>query len=264
MQAQSCVWPYRDYLAQEIGLPKGNPGNSVDTQTRHALKQDKFVNATTSGLEWIGEHRSNVLAWAVGAVVVVAIIVSGFFLYQKRDAGANQLLGQAMDIYETPLTQPNQPAEPGLKTYATAADRAKAAYPLFKQTADQYGWLGAGEMARYFAGVTELEMGQQGAAEADLEKATHSHNVNLAALGKIALANLYEQTGRGSMAVTEYKDVIAHPTTTVPKAAAQLQLAQMYETTQPAEARRLYAEIKDQNKDTQAGQIATQKLQGAK
>jgi hypothetical protein len=66
------------------------------------------------------------------------------------------------------------------------------------------------------------------------------------------------------MAVTEYKDVIAHPTTTVPKAAAQLQLAQMYETTQPAEARRLYAEIKDQNKDTQAGQIATQKLQGAK
>jgi tetratricopeptide (TPR) repeat protein len=262
MQAQSCVWPYRDYLAQEIGLPKGNPGNSVDTQTRHALKQDKFVTATTSSLEWIGEHRSNVLAWAVGAVVVMAIIVSGFFVYQKRDAAANQLLGQAMDIYETSLTQPNQPAEPGMKTYATAADRAKAANPLFRQTADQYGWLSAGEMARYFAGVTELDMGQQSTAEADLEKATH--NANLAALAKIALANLYEQTGRGSMAVTEFKDVIAHPTTTVPKAAAQLQLAQMYETTQPQEARRLYAEIKDQNKDTQAGQIATQKLQGAK
>ena len=40
----------------------------MDTQTRHALKQDKFVTATTSGLEWIGEHRSRVIAWSVGAV----------------------------------------------------------------------------------------------------------------------------------------------------------------------------------------------------
>ena len=195
----------------------------MDTQTRHALKQDKFVNATTSGLEWVGEHRTNVIAWLIGVVAAVAIVVISFVLYQKRETAANQVLGQAMDIYETPLTQPNQPAEPGLKTYATAAERAKAAYPLYRQTADQYGWLTAGQMARYFAGLTELDMGQKPAAEAD-----------------------------------------AHPTTTVPKAAAQLQLAQLYETTQPQEARRLYAEIKDQDKQTDAAQIATQKLQTLK
>jgi tetratricopeptide (TPR) repeat protein len=236
----------------------------VDTQTRHALKQDKFVNVTTSGLEWIGEHRSHVVAWVVGVVLALAIVVGSLVMYQKREAAANQVLGQAMDIYETPLTQPNQPVQPGMKTYATAAERAKAAYPLFRQAADQYSWLTAGEMARYFAGATELDMGQQSAAEADLEKATHASNSNLAALAKIALANLYAQTGRSSQAVTLFQDVIAHPTTTVPKASAQLQLAQLYETTQPEEARRLYAEIKDQNKETEAGQIATQKLQGTK
>ena len=232
----------------------------MDTQTRHALKQDKFVTATTSGLEWIGEHRSRVIAWSVGAVLVVAVLVAGILVYQERDAAANQLLGQAMDIYQTPLAQPNQPAEPGQKTYATAAERAQAAYPLFRQTADQYGWLNAGQMARYFAGVTELDLGQQPAAEADLEKAARAGNSNLAALAKIALANLYEQTGRNSQAVTQFEDVIQHPSTTVPKAAAQLQLAQLYEATDPKEARRLYAEIKDQNKDTDAAQIATQKL----
>lgn len=236
----------------------------MDTQTRHALKQDKFVNVTTSGLEWIGEHRSHVVAWVVGVVLALAIVVGSLVMYQKREAAANQVLGQAMDIYETPLTQPNQPVQPGMKTYATAAERAKAAYPLFRQAADQYSWLTAGEMARYFAGATELDMGQQSAAEADLEKATHASNSNLAALAKIALANLYAQTGRSSQAVTLFQDVIAHPTTTVPKASAQLQLAQLYETTQPEEARRLYAEIKDQNKETEAGQIATQKLQGTK
>jgi tetratricopeptide (TPR) repeat protein len=235
----------------------------VDTQTRHALKQDKFVSATASGLEWIGEHRSNVVAWLVGIALVAGLVVASFFVYQKREAAANQLLGQAMDIYETPLVQPNQPAEPGQKTYATAAERAKAAYPLFRQAADQYGWLTAGQTARYFAGATELELGQQSAAEADLEKATHAGSER-AALAKIALANLYAQTGRNSQAVTLFEDVIAHPTTTVPKAAAQLQLAQLYETTQPAEARRLYAEIKDQNKDNDAAQIATQKLQSLK
>ena len=235
----------------------------MDTQTRHALKQDKFVSVTASGLEWIGEHRSNVVAWLVGFVLAAGLVVAGIFVYQKREAAANQLLGQAMDIYETPLVQPNQPAEPGQKTYATAAERAKAAYPLFRQTADQYGWLTPGETARYFAGATELELGQQSAAEADLEKATHAGR-DRAALAKIGLANLYAQTGRNSQAVALFQDVISHPTTTVPKAAAQLQLAQLYETTQPAEARRLYAEIKDQNKDNDAAQIATQKLQSLK
>ena len=236
----------------------------MDTQTRHALKQDKFVNVTTSGLEWVGEHRGNVIAWSAGVVVVVAVVVISLVLFQKRETAANQLLGQAMDIYETPLTQPDQPAEPGLKTYATAADRAKAAYPLFRQTADQYGWLNAGQMARYFAGVTELDMGQKQQAETDLEKATHAGNSNLAALAKVALANLYEQTSRNSQAVALFQDVIAHPTATVPKGEAQLQLAQLYETTQPQEARRLYAEIKDQDKQSDAAQIATQKLQSLK
>ncbi|HVT99442.1 MAG TPA: hypothetical protein VHE33_18205 [Acidobacteriaceae bacterium] len=236
----------------------------MDTQTRHALKQDKFVNVTTSGLEWVGEHRGNVIAWSVGVVLLVAIAVVSLVLFQKREAAADQMLGQAMDIYETPLTQPDQPAEAGLKTYATAADRAKAAYPLFRQTADRYGWLTAGQMARYFAGLTELDLGQKSQAEADLEKATHAGNGNLAALAKIALANLYEQTERNSQAVAQFQDVIAHPTTTVPKSEAQLQLAQLYETTQPQEARRLYAEIKDQDKQSAAAQIATQKLQGLK
>ncbi|MGC2637718.1 MAG: tetratricopeptide repeat protein [Acidobacteriaceae bacterium] len=236
----------------------------MDTQTRRALKQDRFIDATTSGLDWVGENRASLIRWSIAVVLLVAVAVAGIFVWQKRAAAANQLLGQGMDIYETPLAQPNQPAEPGQTTYPSAAARAKAAYPLFSQAANQYGWLSAGEMARYFAGMTALDMGQTSDAEADLNKVAGSHDSNLAALAKIALANLYAQTGRTSQAAQEFRDVIAHPTTTVSKAAAQLQLAQMYEATQPEEARRIYAEIKDQNKDTDAAQIATQKLASLK
>jgi predicted negative regulator of RcsB-dependent stress response len=236
----------------------------VDTQTRRALKQDKFAVATLSGLDWVGQNRANVVRWSIAAAVAIAVVVTSLIVYQKRAAAADQLLGQAMDLYETPLAQPGQPAEPGQKTYPSANARAQAAYPLFRETAGRYGWLRAGVMARYFAGMTALDMGNQSQAEADLVHAADSHDSNLAALAKIALANLYEQTGRTSQAVEEFRDLIAHPATTVSKPAAQLQLAQLYESTQPEEARRIYAEIKDQDKDSDAAQIATQKLQTLK
>lgn len=236
----------------------------VDTQTRHALKQDKFVTAANSGLDWIGEHRNFALRWGAAVVLLAAVVVTAIIVWQKRDAAANQLLGQAMDIYNTPIAAPNQPAEPGEKPYATAADRAKAANPLFQETADRYGWTRPGIMARYFAGITALDLGQNSNAEADLEKASHSHDGNLSALAKMALANIYEQSGRNSQAIGLFQDLIQHPTTTVPKAEAQLQLAELYETSQPEEARRLYAVIKDQNKETDAAQVASQKLQAMK
>lgn len=237
----------------------------MDTQTRHALKQDKFVDVTASGLEWMGENRSSLLLWSGAAVLAIALIATGIVLHHSRTVAANQLLGQAMDIYDTPIAQPGQMTEPGMKTYPTAAARAKDAYPLFDRAANQYGWLTPGKMARYFAGMTALDMNQTATGEADLEKAAHSGSSGVSALAKLALANEYAQTGRTSQAVALYQELIQHPTTTVPKPAAQLQLAQMYETTQqPQEAKRIYAEIKDQDKATDAAQIATQKLDSLK
>lgn len=235
----------------------------MDTQTRHALKQDRFITATTSGLDWVGENRTAVIRWSIALAVAIAILVAGIIIYEQRNSAADRLLGQGIDMYETPLAQPNQPAEPGETTYPSAAARAQAAYPVFSQVANQYGWLRAGEMGRYFAGLTALDMGNKSEAETNLTKAADVHDSDLASLAKVALANLYAQTGRTSQAVEEFRGIIAHPTTAVPKPAAQLDLAQLYESAgQQEEARRIYAEIKDQDKDSQAAQIATQKLAG--
>jgi lipopolysaccharide biosynthesis regulator YciM len=128
--------------------------------------------------------------------------------------------------------------------------------------ADRYGWLKAGANAEYFAGLTYLDLNQTASAESELLKAAGSHDKGLAALAKMALAGLYRQTGRPSQAVDLYNQVIKNPTLTVPASSAKLQLAQLYETTNPVEAKKLYAEIKDQDKTTAAGQIAAQKLAG--
>ncbi len=235
----------------------------MDTQTRHALKQDSFVQATASSIDWVETHRSTLIKVSIVVVAVLAVLLAGGIAYNHRSERAEILFGQAMDIYNTPLTQAGQPAEPGLKTYATAADRAKEAHPLFEEVANNYGWFKAGANARYLAGMTAIDMGQTSTGENDLKQAIDAHNSNVAALSKLALAGLYHQTGRDSQAIELYQQLIAKPTLTVPASMAKLQLAGLYETTKPAEAKRLYAEIKDQDKTTAAGQIATQKLQGA-
>jgi tetratricopeptide (TPR) repeat protein len=234
----------------------------VDTQTRHALKQDNFVEATTSGIDWLQSHRANVIKIGAVVLVAVALIVTGAVVYNSRSEQSQVAFGKAMDIYSTPLRQPGQPALPNDPSYASAAERAKAANPLFVQVADQYGWLKAGANAEYFAGLTYLDLSQTASAEKELQKASGSHDKGLAALAKMALAGLYSQTGRDSQAVDLYNQVIKSPTVTVPASSAKLQLAQLYENTNPIEAKKIYAELKDKDKTTAAGQIAAQKLAG--
>jgi hypothetical protein len=232
----------------------------VDTQTRHSLKQDRLVEATRTGVDWFQDHRSRVLPAAIAAVLLLVLVIAGLVIYSQRTAAANLAFGEAMDTYSTPLAQAGQPPMPGEKTFPSAVARATLANQQFNKVADQYGMLEAGKTARYFAGLTEIDLSQTGKAETDLKQVADGHDSALAALAKLALANLYQQLNRNSEAVVLYNQIIAKPTTTVPADAARLQLAALYEKTNPAEANKLYAQMKGAK--SAAGQIATQKLQG--
>lgn len=236
----------------------------MDTQTRHALKQDGFAEATASSINWLEANRSSVIRLAAVVVVVAVIAIVGAVVYNSRTAKADDLFGQGMDIYNTPLQAPGQPAVPNTVNYKTAAERAKAANPLFVQVADQYGMLGTGKNAAYFAGLTYIDLNQTASAEKELQQASGAHQAGISSLAKMALAGLYRQTGRQSQAIDLYNAVIKNPSDAVPASAAKLELAGLYESSNPEMAKKLYAEIKDQDKDTAAAQIATQKLSGKK
>src|SRR5579863_2997120 len=94
--------------------------NSVDTQTRHALKTDKFAVATAGSVSWVSEHRSGLVRWVVIGVVVVALVVGGGIYWNIRSAAAETALGGALDTYGSPLATPGVPAAAG--TYASSAD----------------------------------------------------------------------------------------------------------------------------------------------
>jgi tetratricopeptide (TPR) repeat protein len=234
----------------------------VDTQTRHALKGDKFAQATADSVSWLSGHRSGVLRWVIGGGVVIVLGIALVVFLTMRSTAADTALGAAMDTYTAPLAQPGLPAGNGV--YATAADRLKAANKQFAAVAQQYSWMSQGTKARYFAGITDAELGQNASAESELKAAAGSWNRDVANLAKLALAGLYHQTGRDAQAIGVYNELVAKPSETVSAVVAQLDLADLYAAQgKQDQARALWARVKDSDKEGAAGAIATQKL-GAK
>jgi predicted negative regulator of RcsB-dependent stress response len=231
----------------------------VDTQTRHALKKDKFAQAAADSASWVSGHRSGVLRWIIVGGVALVLVVGGIIFWNVRSTAADTALGAAMDTYGAPLAQPGLPAGAGI--YASAADRSKAANGQFATVAQRYGWLSQGTKARYFLGITDEELGQNASAETELKAASGAWDRNVANLAKLALAGLYSQTSRDSQAIDLYNALVAKPSETVSASVAQLDLADLYVTEgKQAQARAIWAKVKDADKDGAAGSIAAQKL----
>jgi predicted negative regulator of RcsB-dependent stress response len=201
------------------------------------------------------------MRWIVGGAAVLVLCIGALIYWSMRATAADSALGAALDTYDAPLAQPGAPAEKGI--YATAAERSKAANEQFAAVAKQYGWLPEGAKAHYFTGITDRELGQTAAAETELKVAAGSWDRNLQNLAKLALAGLYHQTGRDAQAIDLYNGLAAKPSETVSAGVAQLDLADLYAAEgKQDQARKLWAKVKDADKDGAAGQIATQKLGG--
>jgi tetratricopeptide (TPR) repeat protein len=236
----------------------------VDQQTRQALKHDQFVDTTKHGLEWATDNRRSVIVTSAILLGAIIVVVLGVVLYNSRASQASVAFGAAMQAYQTPLAAPGQAVPPGVKTYPSVAERAKAANGLFMGVADKYGMTPDGRVSRYFGGLTYMEEGQNAPAESTLKQVASSWNGDLAALAKLSLAQLYRQTGRDSQAIDLYNELAAKPTNTVPPGLAQLQLAELYEAqNKPEMAKKIYAQLKDKDAKGPAGLLAAQKLNPA-
>lgn len=231
----------------------------MDTRTRHALKQDRFALAAKSSASWLGEHQSSIARWAITAGIILVLVIGGLIFWNIRSSAANTALGDAIDVYVSPLAVPGAPPQPNV--YTTAEARAKEANREFVAIAHDYSWLQTANKARYFAGITFEELGQNGNAESNLKSAAGSWNHNLANLAKLALAGLYHQENRDSEAIDLYKELADKPSVTVSAGVAQLDLADLYAAEgKTDQAKVLWAKVRDLDKDGAAGSIAAQKL----
>jgi tetratricopeptide (TPR) repeat protein len=234
----------------------------VTGYTRKELKHDKFAESAQGAAQWATGHRQTVIL-TIGLVLVAVIATTGFITWHSRQTEqGNTELSKAMRTFEEPLTPVGTPVTPGDDSpkYATIAERAKAAQKQFSATADKYSAVAPGKISRYMSGIALEQAGDKAGAEQELKKAIDSGDKNVAALAKMALASLYRESNRNADAVAFYKDLADNPTDTVSKSAAKLELASMYETSDPAQAEIIYKQVQTDDPQSPAAQVAGQKL----
>jgi len=241
----------------------------VRAETRHRLKEDRFSRATMGAAEatvhWTEEHKSKLMVGGLILAVALAVGIGGWYYLNQQDHKASALLNQAVRVLDTPLRPAGAPAEADFPSYTSAKERTTEARKQFQAIVDQYPHTRTAEFAHYFLGLTSYQLGDNAAAERDLKSVAATHNDDLAALAKLALAEVYRDTNRTKDAVDLYNQLIAKPTRSVGKTTAQMELAEMYASTQqPAEAKRVYEQIQKENPATEVAQLATQKLQALK
>lgn len=232
--------------------------------TRHQLKEDKFAEAVQDQVFWAVAHRNPLTIAGMVAAVLVLVGVAGFFYLQNRDEKASIALGAALRIYDAQLRPANAPAQPNVPTFTSAAERAQAAQKEFRKVAQEYPHTRSAEFAHYWVGVTAMDLADYKTAETELKALTGSRRDELAPLAKFALASVYRSEGKDASAIQIYKELIERPSTTVPKSTAQIELAGMYEGTQPAEAARIYDQIRKDSPNSVAAQIANARAQVVK
>lgn len=229
--------------------------------TRRQLKQDAFAETVKEQVSWVVVHRNKLITAGIIIGVVLAVALGAWAYLQHRNQQAGIALGSAMTIYEAPVLPPGTPAPSEVRTFTSNAERARAAHAEFQKIADQYSHTKSGEVARYFAALTAIDMGDSAAGEKELKAVAESAGPNLAALAKLALANRYRDTNRTQEAIPLYKELIDHPTSTVAKSTAELELASAYEASnQQAEATKLYEQIMKEDAASPAAQLAARAM----
>ncbi len=234
-------------------------------ETRHQLKQDAFSRVTIDAAEktahWTVEHRSTLTIAVIAAVVVIAALVGGWYYLNTQDEKASLELTQAVRTMNEQLRPVGAPEQPDFPTFTSAKDRSLAAQKKFQAIVDKYPHTRTADMAHYFLGVTAVSLSDNAAAERDFKDVISSGSRDVAAIAKSALASLYGQTNRAKEAIALVQELINKPSPSVSKVTAQMQLAELYQSSnQPLEAKRTYEQIKKENPATEAGQFAGQKL----
>ena len=233
----------------------------ADALIRRDAQGDNILLDPGFGLDWAGRHRAR-LFQLVGALLLLVIVgVIASLLISRRADKARTAFGEAMEVYQRQVQTAGQPPIPGEKTFPSAKERAVAANKLFLAVADQYGSTASGKNARFFAGITELEAGDNTGAEATLKQVAGGWDKQLGSLAKFSLADLYRSTGRDAQAIELYNQLTDKPTDAVSGGEAQLQLAELYESEGKTDlAHKIYAQLKDKDAKGTAGTIAAQKL----
>lgn len=229
--------------------------------SRKELKKNALAEGLTHGAEAVAAHQR--LTWIIaGSALAVLLAVFGWRYYsQRQTALASVDLGAAMKVYTARIRPAGEAAAPDEVTYVDEKNKFADAAKHFSEVAGRYGSTQPGRVARYYSGLSLVQMEKNDEAEKELKTVESFGDPTLAPLAQFQLAQLYEKTNRADQALKIYQQLADKPGEFVPRAVVLLKMADHHSKGNPQEAAKLYNQVKSEFPDTPAAQAADQGLQ---
>jgi TolA-binding protein len=237
--------------------------------SRHELKEDEFASTVEAAEEFFRQNAREIIIGVLAALVVIGAVIGWRTYSAKQSAAANVALAAALKTYQaqvnpagsTNLFGPGGSAPTSPEGQFTSAQaKYKAALTQFTDVVAKFPHQRAADFARYHIGLCQAALGNDSGAISTLTSASRSSDKEAAALAGMALAGELAKQGKADEAASEYRNLADHPTTTVPRAMALLALADVYRTTNPAQARTIYEQVQKEF-STDSYLVATVKQQ---
>lgn len=230
---------------------------------RHELKHDEFIDTFDQVLLYVEDHSRSLLVLGL-AVVLAGGSLGGFYWYSRhQESLAGAALAEAQMTFEAPVQEglPPLPGEGQEKTFASQQAKYEAAEKEFAAVRTDFPRTEAALLAKHYQAICQFRLGNSGAAVTALDELSGAADANVAALAQFHLAGMYETLGRPMEAEKLYRQLSARPTATVPRPLALVALADLQARVNPAEARRLYEQVKNEFPNSSIAADISRRLQ---
>lgn len=227
--------------------------------SRKELKKDQFKETIEHGAEYALSHTR--MLWLGGlALVVVLLAAGGWRLYSDRQSGkAAAGFEDAMKTFEARIRTAGELEDPGEVTYVEEKNKYLDAEKKFRDVAAKYSMTSPGQTARYYAALCVGRLGKTDQALKELGEIAGGSG-DISGLARFQMAEIYDQTGKPDDAAAQLKLLLDKPSSLVAAPLVRLQLAAHYRKSNPAEAARLYQQVKKDFPDTQLSDEAERQL----
>lgn len=229
--------------------------------SRKDLKTDEVRDTLAQGAGAILSHQKLTI-YILSAALAVGLAIFGFKTYTERQTvKAAAAYDDAMKVFSARIVAVGEPAQPGETTFSDEKTKFGEAEQKFADVAKKYPHTRPGQLASYYAGLSDERLGKTDEAKKWLQGLADGSEYDLAAMARFELAQIHDRAGQSDEAVKLYQDLIAKPSVLVPKPVVMLTLAEHYSAkNNSAEATRLYSQIKTEYPDTPIAQQADQEL----
>jgi hypothetical protein len=250
----------------------------MKTSERQHLKDNELAIALSHANDWAAARRRPLMI-GLSVAAAIGMAVAGYVAWSGSvDSNARALLAEAMVIQEARVVPPAPPelatssgnttpsapapaAQPA-GTYPTTTAKLEAALPKFMAAADAYPSSEPGQMARYHAASTLVELGRFDEAVAQYDRVIADSSGLLPQMARLGKAEAQLRAGRYDAAIAGFKELSDRTDLNVPREAMLLELARAYRLAGKADdARKTLTQIVEQHAQSPFAAEARQELE---